>query len=908
MVPHFDEMRKDIFRYNLFGHALATFNADGTPTTDNGQSNGVPTPLSISGVADRPGADLMITLGLWRFDDVPGCDPTGSTAAPECADQTGTTLVQAGTLLHEFGHNLGLSHAGLARTPNCVPDYPSQMNYLYQVKGLTDAQGLEHIDFSNGTLKPVDEWSLSKDPASLGPLTYRVRFYSPSLPSGEGFSTRHCDGSLITDGAREIRLETSTVTVPDWDRSGTLTPARIDVNFDGVTPTQSGMDVFHDSNDWAHLNLQQIGARLNTDGLSVNVGSLDIGSLDIGSLDIGSLDIGSLDIGSLDIGSLDIGSLDIGSLDIGSLDIGSLDIGSLDIGSLDIGEMNFDDATSSLDPTNAAQPLKVQNTATSNVLTWGAPTIGLIRHYNVYRVNTQDPAHQPPVAIYPLQSGYSIDGAPPTTTYTDTVNDYAHAGPACPTYKTCFNTTYRYYITAIDINKTESSASNAVTSEVTHLFVIANDQSAVYGDNFPDLAQQVKIFGDVAGSLSPANVVCKYTIQSTDRHNVGTYSVITCPPPPQNPAQTSPTDGITYLAPDATYNDGTVHTQGRLTITGRHISVTAQHNEKVYDSTTTAVTQPKITTGNLVFTQLNPPDTANFSETYDNKKVGAYKTLTPSGFVNDTNDGQNYVVDQFIKDTTGVITPAPLTITAVTNTKTFDRTTSAAETPTFSGLQVGDTVTGLAETYDTPAAGTGKTLTVSSYTVNDGNGGNNYRVTTTANTTGVITLEIGKTAPAAVNPPAGQNCFNCTLFQSTTVTGSPSYSAPSAGTILSWSVQGPTDSCPGCTAKLRIFRPTRTGQYQTVAETIRQNIVTGLNTFPVNIAVQAGDLLGVDFTNGIRWFAGQTGDTIYDIEGDPAPPSSVGSCRATQPPCWFTDASTNNSLANVSAQFAPSGR
>jgi hypothetical protein len=47
-------------------------------------------------------------------------------------------------------------------------------------------------------------------------------------------------------------------------------------------------------------------------------------------------------------------------------------------------------------------------------------------------------------------------------------------------------------------------------------------------------------------------------------------------------------------------------------------------------------------------------------------------------------------------------------------------------------------VTGLAESYDTPNAGSGKTLSVSPYTVNDGNGGGNYTVSTVVNATGVI--------------------------------------------------------------------------------------------------------------------------------------------------------------------------
>ncbi len=45
------------------------------------------------------------------------------------------------------------------------------------------------------------------------------------------------------------------------------------------------------------------------------------------------------------------------------------------------------------------------------------------------------------------------------------------------------------------------------------------------------------------------------------------------------------------------------------------------------------------------------------------------------------------------------VNPAPLTITAVANTKTYDSTTTAAAVPTVSGLVAGDTVSGLAEAY-----------------------------------------------------------------------------------------------------------------------------------------------------------------------------------------------------------------
>ena len=89
--------------------------------------------------------------------------------------------------------------------------------------------------------------------------------------------------------------------------------------------------------------------------------------------------------------------------------------------------------------------------------------------------------------------------------------------------------------------------------------------------------------------------------------------------------------------------------------------------------------------------------------------------------------------------TTANITPAPLLITATTNTKTYDGNTSASATPAVSGLRGGDAVTGLTEVYSDPNAGTGKTLLVSGYAISDGSGGANYRVTLVNDTTGVIT-------------------------------------------------------------------------------------------------------------------------------------------------------------------------
>jgi len=161
---------------------------------------------------------------------------------------------------------------------------------------------------------------------------------------------------------------------------------------------------------------------------------------------------------------------------------------------------------------------------------------------------------------------------------------------------------------------------------------------------------------------------------------------------------------------------------------------------------------------------------------------------------------------------------------------------------------------------------------------------------------------LGQTAPPQLNWSAPQGCIGCTLFQGQTAASSPSYSAPSAGIIVSWDVQGPTDLCTNCTAKLRVFRPTGTpGQFLTIAETPIQTIDTGLKSFEAGIPVQAGDILGVDFTNGIRWSSGIAGDAIYFVSGDPGVGQTTTGPTCGTGACWFTN--NTNLRANVVAIF-----
>ena len=159
-------------------------------------------------------------------------------------------------------------------------------------------------------------------------------------------------------------------------------------------------------------------------------------------------------------------------------------------------------------------------------------------------------------------------------------------------------------------------------------------------------------------------------------------------------------------------------------ITTEALTVTAVTNSKAYDGTTSVAAVPVITAGSLV-----AGDTARFVETYSTKNVGTGLTLTPSGTVNDGNGGRNYTYT-YLALSTGVITPASLAIAATSDNKVYDGTTASLKRPTISGLVSGDTVTGLSQAFQSKnvLGGNGSTLAVTVYTINDGDGGNDYAV------------------------------------------------------------------------------------------------------------------------------------------------------------------------------------
>lgn len=114
---NFDVRRRVMFSYNLFANSQLTTGLGGS-----------------SGYAEILGNDSMITMGGFGFS------VSGTTALIAEQNTLRYINMQASTLMHEFGHNLGLRHGGFESAPNYKPNYVSVMNYMYQLVGVPGVQ------------------------------------------------------------------------------------------------------------------------------------------------------------------------------------------------------------------------------------------------------------------------------------------------------------------------------------------------------------------------------------------------------------------------------------------------------------------------------------------------------------------------------------------------------------------------------------------------------------------------------------------------------------------------------------------------------------------------------------------------------------------------------------------------
>ncbi|MEI8082261.1 MAG: YDG domain-containing protein, partial [Actinomycetes bacterium] len=263
--------------------------------------------------------------------------------------------------------------------------------------------------------------------------------------------------------------------------------------------------------------------------------------------------------------------------------------------------------------------------------------------------------------------------------------------------------------------------------------------------------------GGVLVALKPGSTTTTLTVTATASNKVydgGTTASVVC-----TATGIAPGDSVTITyTPPATFNNKNVGNGKLVTVSG--ISLTGADAAKYVLSSTTATTTANITakgldlnavigsktydggvtsTGTPTVTGLVGGDTVSpLVQTFDSKNAGG-RTLSVSSYtVNDGNSGSNYTVTTHTA--IGSISAKALSVTAVTATKTYDGGVTSTGTPTVVGLVAPDSAVAT-QTYDTKNVGTGKTLSVSAYTVTDGNSGNNYSVSTNTNTTGVISVK-----------------------------------------------------------------------------------------------------------------------------------------------------------------------
>lgn len=207
-----DVRRRQIFHYLLMGSSR---NADGS--------------AGSSGVAEIGGNDLIVALGQWGLNS--------STAS----NRYRLINYQAGTIMHELGHNLGLRHGGFENTNN-KPNYYSIMNYLFQLRGLGDrASGIG----------PVQRYYANKGYYSLSTCSLE------GSPCSNTFRIDYSDGSgarLNENGLREsdnIGRGADAGVYADWNNSRALNGGAyaLDLNGDG------SLGYLQDYDDWGNLTL-----------------------------------------------------------------------------------------------------------------------------------------------------------------------------------------------------------------------------------------------------------------------------------------------------------------------------------------------------------------------------------------------------------------------------------------------------------------------------------------------------------------------------------------------------------------------------------------------------------------------------------------------------------------------------
>ena len=182
---------------------------------------------STSGLTPGSKLGFMVTLGDWEGG-------------------VGSEAQQNGTFMHEFGHTLGFKHGGLEEEPNYKPNYPSVMNYLFQMEGVP-RNGVRVWDYSRDTEPPVNEKTLTEaGGVSLG-------------SNASGYGTGHaCKGK----GEDPEAFTQNTLAPVDWNCDGKI---ELGESFDANGDGKIEEELKGATSDWSRIDFKTggVGAGAN---------------------------------------------------------------------------------------------------------------------------------------------------------------------------------------------------------------------------------------------------------------------------------------------------------------------------------------------------------------------------------------------------------------------------------------------------------------------------------------------------------------------------------------------------------------------------------------------------------------------------------------------------------------------
>jgi hypothetical protein len=222
VVSTLEESYAQVVRYMIFGHSMG----------------------GSSGTAEFLGNDAAIMLG----------EGFGGSVLNH-AGSVGTTEEQAGTVMHEMGHWLGLKHGGPEKIGgvsvgdadvNCKSNYVSVMSYSRQTSAYLGSNWV--LDYSSGNMSPLIESQLNETEG----------FRSTSLETYNHPFMRN-DGRTFAPASTSIPNNDPFINV-NFDKTDGIKPnpslVSVDINnfgISGCNTAKISTTAYNDYDDWSNL-------------------------------------------------------------------------------------------------------------------------------------------------------------------------------------------------------------------------------------------------------------------------------------------------------------------------------------------------------------------------------------------------------------------------------------------------------------------------------------------------------------------------------------------------------------------------------------------------------------------------------------------------------------------------------